>query len=98
MTEKSRVWTRVDYDASGKQSDYLWVSHSSNTSAYGCIPVPIVCISNGAGPTALLTAGNHGDEYEGQVALLRLARELQSDRIRGRVIIIPAVKIGRASC
>jgi len=91
MSNKSRVWTRMDFDADGKSSDFLWVSHSSDTSAYGCIPIPVVCIRNGEGPTALLTAGNHGDEYEGQVALIRLARDLRPEDVRGRVIIIPAL-------
>ncbi|MGB3289672.1 MAG: succinylglutamate desuccinylase/aspartoacylase family protein [Burkholderiaceae bacterium] len=91
MSDKSRIWTRIDLDADGKQNDYLWVSHSSDSSAYGCIPVPVICIRNGDGPTTLLTAGNHGDEYEGQVALIRLARELNSENVRGRVIIIPSL-------
>jgi predicted deacylase len=38
-------------------------------SAYGWIPIPVACVKNGAGPRILLMAGNHGDEYEGQVAL-----------------------------
>ncbi|TKR53449.1 succinylglutamate desuccinylase [Allopusillimonas ginsengisoli] len=91
MSNKSRIWTRIDFNADGKHNDYLWVSHSSNSSAYGCILVPVICIRNGDGPTALLTAGNHGDEYEGQVALIRLARELNPEDVRGRVIIIPAL-------
>lgn len=97
MSNKSRVWTRIDFDADGKHSDYLWVSHSSNLSAYGCIPVPVICVRNGDGPTALLTAGNHGDEYEGQVALIKLARELQPENMRGRVIIIPALNFPAVS-
>jgi len=35
-------------------------------SAYGWIPIPVVCIKNGDGPRVLLMGGNHGDEYEGQ--------------------------------
>jgi predicted deacylase len=41
----------------------------------------------------LLVAGNHGDEYEGQVALTRLARELDPTQIRGRIIILPAANL-----
>jgi predicted deacylase len=69
----------------------LRVPYSSDLSAYGWIPVPLICIRNGEGPTALLTAGNHGDEYEGQVALIKLARELDFTQIRGRIIILPAL-------
>ncbi|OWT69086.1 MULTISPECIES: succinylglutamate desuccinylase/aspartoacylase family protein [unclassified Achromobacter] len=91
MSQASRVWTAIDFTADGKQSDYLRVPYSSDKSAYGWIPVPLVCVRNGEGPTVLLTAGNHGDEYEGQVALLRLARELDPAAVRGRIIIAPAL-------
>ena len=87
----SRVWTAIDFDADGVQSDFARVPYSSDSSAYGWIPVPMLCIKGGAGPTALLTAGTHGDEYEGQIALLALARELAGMRITGRVIILPAL-------
>ncbi|NJO82112.1 MAG: hypothetical protein HC828_04445 [Blastochloris sp.] len=33
--------------------------------------------------------GNHGDEYEGPVALMKLARALQPEQLQGRVIIVP---------
>jgi predicted deacylase len=35
--------------------------------------------------------GNHGDEYEGPVALLNLARELEPESVSGRIVIIPAL-------
>jgi predicted deacylase len=90
-TLPSRIWSPIDFDRDGKQSEVLYLPHSSEQSAYGVIAIPIVCIRNGEGPTALLTAGNHGDEYEGQIALLRLAKSLQAADIRGRVIIIPSL-------
>jgi N-alpha-acetyl-L-2,4-diaminobutyrate deacetylase len=37
----------------------------------------------------LLTGGNHGDEYEGPVALSKLAQSLSAEQVTGRVIIIP---------
>jgi N-alpha-acetyl-L-2,4-diaminobutyrate deacetylase len=36
--------------------------------------IPITVIKNGDGPTALLTGANHGDEYEGPIALRSCAR------------------------
>lgn len=100
MAAISRIWTPIDFAAQGKQSDCLRLPHSTDLSAYGWIPVPVVCIKNGSGPTALLVAGNHGDEYEGQVALSSLARVTQAHEVSGRLIIIPAlnypaVKAGR---
>ena len=61
---------------------------SDDRSAYGQIVIPIAVISNGEGPTALLTGGVHGDEYEGQIVLGALARDLDP-AIRGRIIIMP---------
>jgi len=102
MSMPSRVWTHVDYEIDGKQSGSLHVPISTDLSAYGMIQIPLVCLRNGDGPTVLLTAGNHGDEYEGQIALMRLARVLQAEDVRGRIIMVPslnfpAVQAGRRS-
>jgi predicted deacylase len=85
----SQVWTEIDFEKPGMQSDFARVPYSSDTSAYGWIPVPMICINGGTGPTALLTAGTHGDEYEGQIALRRITYTLSRAEIRGRVIILP---------
>jgi predicted deacylase len=73
----------------GKVSGYVKIPHSTDISAYGFIPLPIVVVANGIGPTALLLGGSQGDEYEGQIALSRLARDLQPEDVSGRVIILP---------
>jgi len=91
MTGYTQVWTPLDFEMDGKQCDWLRVPYSTDLSGYGVVPVPIVCIRNGAGPTALLMAGSHGDEYEGQVALAALAREIDPANVRGRIIILPAL-------
>lgn len=91
MTGETRIWTPIDFGADGKQSDCLRLPHSSDLSAYGWIPIPLVCIKNGSGPTALLIAGNHGDEYEGQIALSNLAREIEAHQVSGRLLILPAL-------
>ena len=86
---RSPISSEIDYEADGKQAGYLRLPHSVHRSAYGWIPIPIVQIKNGEGPTLLLMAGNHGDEYEGQVAVTRLAKDLQPAMIHGRVILLP---------
>ena len=78
----------VDFDEDGKQHGFLRLPNSVHRSAYGWIPIPIVMIKNGEGPTALLISGNHGDEYEGQIALTKLCTELEAKDIRGRLIIL----------
>ena len=50
---------------------------SRNTSGWGVVEIPIIVVKNGTGPTVLLTGGIHGDEYEGPIAISRLARELR---------------------
>ena len=51
----------------------------------------IVCINRGDGPSVVLTGGIHGDEYEAQLVLRRLAKTLQAEDVVGRVIIIPSL-------
>ena len=85
----SRITTDIDFDQSGKHQGFLRLPYSSHISAYGWIAIPVIVINNGSGPSVLLTAGNHGDEYEGQIALLKLSRELQTNDVQGRLVIIP---------
>ncbi|NNE52067.1 MAG: succinylglutamate desuccinylase [Sulfitobacter sp.] len=90
MTE-TQITSEVDFDAGGKQTGYLRVPHSIHRSAYGWVAVPITVIRKGDGPTLVISAGVHGDEYEGQIAVANLARQLGSDQIRGRLILLPTV-------
>ena len=86
---RSRLIPEVDFNAEGRQTSFIRLFHSVHRSAYGFIPIPIVVIKNGDGPTALFVSGNHGDEYEGQVALSNLAKSLDPAMIKGRVILLP---------
>lgn len=79
----------IPFDQDGKHHGFLRLPHSRNESAWGAIMIPITVIRNGDGPTALFTGANHGDEYEGPIALQALAHELEPERITGRVIIVP---------
>ena len=87
----TRIWTDVDLNAEGVTHGYLRVPFSTNDSGYGWIPVPISVVKNGEGPSVLLMAGNHGDEYEGQVMLMKLLRSLSPEKVQGRLIILPGV-------
>ncbi|MDE0282407.1 MAG: succinylglutamate desuccinylase/aspartoacylase family protein [Gammaproteobacteria bacterium] len=89
MSSDTQIHCEVDLDRDGCQGGFLRVPHSVHRSAYGWVPVPVVSIRNGDGPVVLLLGGNHGDEYEGQVSLSRLAGELEPDRLSGQVIILP---------
>ena len=92
----TRIISDVDFERDGRQATHLRVPHARDDSAWGTVPIPIVVVRSGSGPTVMLTGGVHGDEYEGQVALLDLARELEPGMIQGRVIIVPALHLPAA--
>ena len=87
----SPVRQTVDFNADGVQHGHLKVPYSGDESAWGAVMIPITVAKNGDGPTVLLTGANHGDEYEGPIALWSLSNTLESKHISGRVIIIPAM-------
>jgi len=91
MAGETRIWTELDFERDGKQVGTLNLPYSVTRSAYGVVPIPACIIRNGQGPTVLLMAGNHGDEYEGQIALCKLIRALEPEQVRGRVIVLPAL-------
>jgi predicted deacylase len=81
----------LDFERDGKQFGNIEAGFSDNRHAFAKIPVPVVCIKKGSGPTLLLCAGNHGDGYEGQVILRRLIHRLAADNVQGRLILLPAL-------
>lgn len=87
----SPISATVDFDRDGVQHGFLKLPYSRDDAAWGSVMIPITVVRNGAGPTALLTGANHGDEYEGPIALFELARSLRAKDVSGRVIIIPAM-------
>ncbi|WP_455373983.1 N(2)-acetyl-L-2,4-diaminobutanoate deacetylase DoeB [Limibacillus halophilus] len=95
----SPITATIDFEKDGVQHGFLKLPHSHDGSAWGSIMIPVACIKQGVGPTALLTGGNHGDEYEGPLAILDLASRLKAEEVSGRVILVPgmnypAVKAG----
>jgi predicted deacylase len=82
-----RVPCTIDLTVEGKQFGALRVPRSSNQ--WSSLVVPIVSIANGPGPSVVVIGGVHGDEPEGQVAALNLARSLQPEQVTGRIVVIP---------
>ncbi len=81
----------VDFGKNGVQHGHLRLPYSHNESAWGAILIPICVVRNGEGSCALLTGGNHGDEYEGPIALQALAHTLRPADITGTVILLPSM-------
>ncbi len=88
---ESPITATVDFARDGVQHGFLKLPYSSDASAWGSIMIPLTVARNGAGPTLLATGGNHGDEYEGPIALFDLAARISADELSGRVIIVPAM-------
>ena len=93
MTD-SPVSCTIDLSAPGKQLGRLQLPKITNTGGWASTFIPIASIANGDGPNVLVLAGNHGDEYEGQVAGLRLIQELEPEQVSGRVTVIPVLSTG----
>jgi len=85
------ISTTIDLEKNGLQHGFLQVPHSRNDSAWGSIMIPLTVAKNGQGPGALFTGANHGEEYEGPIALNDLCNRIDINKIEGRVIIIPAM-------
>lgn len=83
-------FTNIEFGATGIQHGHAQLVQSDNAHDAAIIPVPVSVISSGPGPTALLVAGTHGDEYEGQIALQSLLRSIRPEQLDGTVIIVPA--------
>jgi len=93
MAVRTQVGTNVDYEKPGKQQGHLRVPFSHNEAGWANLLIPITVINHGHGPTLVATGGTHGDECEGPVALMKLARALQPEEVQGRVILIPALNL-----
>lgn len=91
MTKKNPISATVDFEKDGVQHGFLRMPHSHDTSGWGNMMVPITVAKNGDGPTAIFTGANHGDEYEGPIALWDLTHTIKAEALNGRVIIVPGM-------
>jgi N-alpha-acetyl-L-2,4-diaminobutyrate deacetylase len=90
------IQTDVDWNRKGKQQGFLRVPYSHNLAGWANVMIPICVIAHGQGPTVLVLGGNHGDEYQGQIAIRKLARTLPEDSVQGRLILIPSLNFPAA--
>jgi len=88
---KTQIHCTLDLAGQGKLHGQLCVPYSYNLGGWANLLVPITVLARGQGPTVLVLAGNHGDEYPGQIAILKLLRELAPEQVRGRLILIPVL-------
>jgi predicted deacylase len=84
------VFSNIDWDKNGKQVGALFLPHSPDDDAWGVIPFPAASIKNGDGPVVVAAGGIHGDEYEGQIVIAELVRQIQPDDVHGQLILLPS--------
>jgi len=85
----------VDFDTPGKRH-YQLALHLD--SAWGSSLVPMTVVRGGdRGDTGIaVIGGTHGNEYEGQIAVKDLCRNLSADEVRGLVILLP--QLSESAC
>ncbi|WP_431324439.1 deacylase [Rhizobium sp. YTU87027] len=89
----SGITNPIDFSLDGRQAGNVTIPFSIDRSPYYQIRVPILRLKNGEGPRVLLMAGNHGDEYEGELHLGRLMRLLDVSKLHGAVTILPLANL-----
>ena len=88
---KSRVSSSIDLDQMGCQFGELMIPWSDNTVPLGYHPIPIINMKNGNGKKLLIIGGNHGDEFEGPSAIMRVSQKISVNDINGQILLIPAL-------
>jgi len=87
-------FTRIDFDTPGKRHYQLAFPLDS---AWGYSLVPLTVVRGTAGATGIATfGGTHGNEYEGQVAVTQLCRNLEPEQLRGLAVLMP--QLSESAC
>ncbi|HXE11662.1 MAG TPA: succinylglutamate desuccinylase/aspartoacylase family protein [Bryobacteraceae bacterium] len=83
----------IDWAAPGKRQ-YDVAFHLDSSWGYSLLPVTVIngLKNPGTGkmpPGVAVFGGNHGNEWEGQIAVKRLCSDLDALQLSGRIILIP---------
>ncbi|MEZ5399463.1 MAG: succinylglutamate desuccinylase/aspartoacylase family protein [Bryobacteraceae bacterium] len=88
--------SEVDFVSPGKRH-YRVAFHLDGTWGYSLVPLTVIVGTRGANANGLVCfGGTHGNEYEGQIAVKRLASDLDPERLAGRVILMP--QLSESAC
>lgn len=83
----------IDFDAPGRRDYHVALDHDS---IWGDHLIPLtVFVGPEAKPGQGLVAfgSNHGNEYEGPVAIKKLTGEIDIARVRGRIVLVPVLNV-----
>jgi predicted deacylase len=87
--------TAIDFDTPGKRH-YQLAIHLDSAWGYSLVPMTVVRGAAGDAPGVAVFGGTHGNEYEGQVAVKRLCRDLDAASMSGLVILLP--QLSESAC
>lgn len=80
---------QLDLDSPGRRDYFVALEHDSIWGDH-LIPLTVFVGPEAQAGRGLVAFGsNHGNEYEGPVALKHVSREIKLDDVRGRIILIP---------
>ena len=82
---------QLDFAAAGRRDYHVKIEHTTLW-AHHLIPVTVI-VGAGAKPGRGLVAigSTHGDEIEGPIAIKHLLREIRTEDVLGRIILIPVI-------
>jgi predicted deacylase len=73
----------IDLAAAGKQCLRVRLGEAEE------LLLPLVIVRKGRGPAVLVAGGTHGDEFEGQLTVSNLCRDVDTGSVRGILILLP---------
>jgi N-alpha-acetyl-L-2,4-diaminobutyrate deacetylase len=82
---------RLDLDSQGRRDYWVALEHDSIWGDH-LIPLTVLVGPEAQSGRGLVAFGsNHGNEYEGPVALKHLSRDIRLSDVRGRIILVPVL-------
>jgi N2-acetyl-L-2,4-diaminobutanoate deacetylase len=92
----SRVVVRpnqLDFDSPGRRDYWVALEHDSIWGDH-LIPLTVIVGPRARPDQGLVAFGsNHGNEYEGPVVLKNLLREIRTEDVLGRIILVPVLNV-----
>ncbi|WP_053202443.1 succinylglutamate desuccinylase/aspartoacylase domain-containing protein [Jiangella muralis] len=86
----------IDWDRPGKHH-YQVAFPLDGSWGYSLVPLTVINGRRGrSADNVLVVGGTHGNEWEGQVAVAGLCRDLDPDQLAGRVVLIP--RLSESAC
>ncbi len=96
MPELIYRYDDIDFDRPGKHHYQIALS-LDGTWGFSLIPLTVINGRRGNNANGIICfGGTHGNEYEGQVGVKRLATDLDPEQMSGRVVLMP--RLSESAC